>query len=265
MDYYGTVEKYYDSDAQMGFEQRANENHTLQRIRDAFREVTVRYGFADALEIGCGPGFDVAWFASRFPDRQFRAIDISAEMVKLAAERLRAANLHNAEAKQGTERNAEDLFGQKFDMAYVYFGALNTVEDLDKAAADIYEALRPGGHAVLTFVNKWYLREMLVQLIKLRFRPAFARIRKVWGGYSVSRFLPSHCYTPSRIRRAFRRFRELEHRGFSIVFPAWYNHHKVVAMGEGRAQKLWATDQRLNKTPFWKFGEYTLFVFQKPA
>lgn len=260
MDYYKTVENYYDKDAQAGFEKRAEVNSTLQKIREDFRRIASQYPFSHALEVGCGPGLDAAWFASQFTDRRITAFDISGEMVRLATARLGQMGLTNAVAVQGKET---DIGRDKYELIYVFFGALNTVDDLNKAAAQVFEGLKPGGHAVLTFVNKWYLREMFVQLLKLKFRTAFARIGKTWGGYSPSKFLPSRCYSPRQIRQAFHNFNEVEKKGYSIVYPAWYNHEKVMKMGEEKAQKLWALDQFLNKTPFWKFGEYTLFVFQK--
>lgn len=201
--FYRSVSEYYDKDAGMNFEARAEVNPLLGRIRDDFRNITVRYPFGHALEIGCGPGFDVEWFASRFPDSKVTGIDISENMVNLARNRISAAGLANARIIRMDERGIPDQFGAAaFDLIYVYFGALNTVADLSQAAERIHEALAPGGHAVLTFVNKWYWREMLVQSLKLNFKVAFARLKRDWGGYSPDRHLASRCYSPAEIRKA---------------------------------------------------------------
>jgi ubiquinone/menaquinone biosynthesis C-methylase UbiE len=259
--YYSEVATYYDEDADLGFESRAGGNRSLERIRDDFRRITIRYPFEKALEIGCGPGFDVHWFAMNFPERQFTAVDISARMVELAQAKLDKDNLVNASVVQSDERKLTELFGEgNFDLVYVYFGALNTVENLDSAATEIKRLLKPGGVAVLTFVNKWYLRELMVQMARFRFKTAFARLGKVWGGYSVSRHLPSHCYTPRRIRKAFNGFTLLERKGYSIFHPAWYNDHKI-RNNPAKADRLWNLDQRLQNTPLWAAGEYLLFVF----
>ena len=260
--YYAEVASYYDADAGLGFEARADGNLSLARIRNDFREITVKYPFADALEIGCGPGFDVHWFAQRYPGRKFTAVDISAGMVELARARVEKDELVNARVLKSDERNLTEMFGEQcFDLVYVYFGALNTVENLDAAAVEIRKLLRPGGHAVLTFVNKWYLRELLVQVVKLNFRTAFARLGKVWGGYSVTRHLPSHCYSPGRIGQAFKDFSLLERKGYSIFYPPWYNDHKI-RNNPAKADRLWKLDQQVQRTPLWSKGEYTLFVFK---
>ncbi|MBW6460730.1 MAG: class I SAM-dependent methyltransferase [Bacteroidales bacterium] len=225
--FYRSVSDYYDADADMNFEARAEANPLLAKIRDDFRKITLKYPFGNALEIGCGPGFDVAWFASRYPERMITGIDISERMVSLAQKRLSTHGVSNAKIFHADERSLLQQFGPgSFDMIYVYFGALNTVADLSLAAAQIYDLLHPGGHVVLTFVNKWYWREMMVQTLKLNFKLAAARLRKDWGGYSPDRHLASRCYSPGEIKKAFRMFQLLERKGYSIVYPAWYNYRK---------------------------------------
>lgn len=261
--YYAEVATYYDEDVALGFEARADENTCLDRIRSDFRRITIEYKFNNVLEIGCGPGFDINWFAKNYPDSNFTAIDISEEMVKLTQKRLNNDNINNAQVFQLDEHALVAKFGeQKFDLIYVYFGALNTVEDLNFTAVQIHKLLRPKGVAVLTFVNKWYLRELLVQLVKLNFTTAFARLGRIWGGYSVSRYLPSHCYSPGFITKAFSQFSVIKHKGYSIFYPAWYNDHKVRGNLQ-KANKLWNMDQKVQNTCLWSKGEYTLFVFQK--
>ena len=262
-DYYNDVASYYDEDAKLGFEARANVNTSLDRIRNDFRKITTKYKFKNVLEIGCGPGFDVHWFASNYPKANFTAVDISDEMVKLTQKRLDKDSIKNASVSRSDERSLVKNFGENsFDLIYVYFGALNTVEDLDQTANEIRKLLVTDGIAVLTFVNKWYLRELFVQMLKLNFKIAFARLGKVWGGYSVDRFLKSHCYSPARINKAFSKFNLIERKGYSIFYPPWYNDHKV-RNNPDKANRLWKKDQKAQNTGLWSKGEYTLFVFQK--
>jgi len=259
--FYRSVSDYYDADAAMNFEARAEANPLLARIRDDFREVTLKYPFGNALEIGCGPGFDVAWFASRYPEKKITGIDISEKMVDLAQKRITIYGLFNAKIFKADERSLLQQFGPgRFDLVYVYFGALNTVADLSLAAAQIYQLLVPGGHAVLTFVNKWYWREMLVQSLKFNFKLAAARLRKDWGGYSPDRHLSSRCYSPKEIKKAFGEFQLLERKGYSIVYPAWYNYRKWLK-ALPRTNGRWKADALLQKTFLWSKGEYTLYVF----
>jgi SAM-dependent methyltransferase len=262
-DFHQEVSSYYDQDADLGFKDRAESNALLDKIRNDFRQITLNYPFDRALEIGCGPGFDVCFFAGTFPGRHITGVDISQRMVDIAAQQIQQRRLTNAKVMVSDERKLKDQFGREtFDMVYVYFGALNTVADLGFAAAEIHKLLKPGGHAVLTFVNKWYLREMLVQALKLRFDIAFSRLRKEWGGYSPSRHLPSRCYSPKEILGYFSQFRLIEKKGYSIRFPAWYNPQKL-RNNPQLEEKLWLADQQLQNTFWWDKGEYTLFVFRK--
>jgi len=262
--FYQSVSEYYDKDADMGFEKRAEANFSLEKIRNDFRSISVKFPFSSVLEIGCGPGFDVAWFAANYPDCKITGVDISQHMVNLANARISSQKLPNAQAIRSDERALLQHFQTaQFDMVYVYFGALNTVESLDKAAQQIRALLNPGGVAILTFVNKWYLREMLVQAMKLKFNIAFARLKKDWGGYSPDRHLPSRCYSPTEIKKAFKDFRVLKKKGYSIFYPAWYNYRKLIN-NQKKAEKLWGIDQKLQNTFLWSKGEYTLYVFKKP-
>jgi len=262
-DFHHEVSTYYDQDADLGFKDRAESNPLLDKIRSDFRNITLKYPFENALEIGCGPGFDVCFFASKFPNRKITGIDISQRMIDVASEQVSKLGLANVRLMVSDERKMKAQFGEgSFDLVYVYFGALNTVADLGFAASEIHKLLKPGGYAVLTFVNKWYLREMLVQALKLRFDVAFARLRKEWGGYSPSRHLPSRCYSPKEIMRHFHQFKLIEKKGYSIKFPAWYNPHKLHNNPQLEA-KLWLQDQKLQGTFWWDKGEYTLFVFNK--
>lgn len=261
--FHDTVSHYYDQDVDFGFEKRAEANPLLEKIRNDFRKITIKYPFTRILEIGCGPGFDVAWFAAEFPQKEIIGIDISTKMVSLAQKRIDHRKLANAKVLTLDDRGLSSTFNKsEFDLIYVYFGALNTVTDLGKTANDIFKLLDKGGHAVLTFVNKWYLREMIVQTLKLNIKLAFSRLRKEWGGYSPNRHLPSVCYSPAEIMKYFNDFKMIEHKGYSIFFPAWYNPHKLKGK-EQKANKLWAKDQKIQNTFLWSKGEYTLFVFRK--
>jgi ubiquinone/menaquinone biosynthesis C-methylase UbiE len=261
-DFYQKVESYYDGDA-ADFDKRYWSNPELQRIRQDFREQVKRFHFEHMLEIGCGTGLDLVHFATTFPEVRVTGIDISGEMHRVANDRILNSGLNNVTAHKGNIEDFESLFpDQKFDMIIVFFGALNTVSDLEKTAVRLNNVTAPGGVLVLSFVNKYYLGGMLIELFKLRLRSAFSRLKPVWGGYSPMKFLPSHCYSPAEIMKAFSSFKLLSRKGYSIVHPAWYYHRINRFLGRLR-YFLWTVDVLLNRTPLWKYGEYTLFVFQK--
>ncbi len=260
--FYHKVESYYDGDA-ADFDKRYWSNPVLQRIRQDFREQVKRYHFNQMLEIGYGTGLDLIHFATTFPQVRVAGIDISGEMHRVANNRILNSGLRNVTAHKGEIEDIDSLFpDQKFDMIFVFFGALNTVSNLEQAAARLYHHTTPGGVLVLSFVNKYYLGGMLIELFKLRLRAAFSRLKPVWGGYSPVKFLPSHCYSPSEIMKAFSGFQLMARKGYSIVHPAWY-YHRINSLLGGLRRFLWSADELLNRTPLWKYGEYTLFVFQK--
>jgi ubiquinone/menaquinone biosynthesis C-methylase UbiE len=260
--YYQQIETYYDKDAG-DFDHRYWQNPVLQRIRQDFREQVKRYTFTNMLEIGYGTGIDLVHFAKTHPHVQVAGIDISGEMQKIAEAKGKAAHLKNLRVEKGKVEDIPELFHEKqFDMIYVFFGALNTVDDLGKTAQMLFQCTSLGGVLVLSFVNKYYMAGMLIELAKLRFRAAFSRMNRVWGGYSPSQFLPSKCYSPYEIKRAFNDFKLLKSKGYSIIHPAWY-YHGLNRLLRRALPVLWKADQLLNKTPFRGFGEYMLYVFQK--
>ena len=157
--------------------------------------------------------------------------------------------------------------GMQFDFAYCYFGALNTTEDLRRAAQGMHQVLAPGGAAVLTFVNRWYLVEFLYGLLRFRWRKAFARLRPVWGGYANERTLESRCFSPRQIRSGFGpEFEFVHRRGYCLLYPAWYRNPRWVDRHPGLSEWLWRGDRFLNRTPLWPLGEYALYVLRsRPA
>jgi SAM-dependent methyltransferase len=261
--YYQKAADYYDHEA-CSYEDRYWKNPIAQRIRQSFREAVKAQSFDTVLEVGCGTGLDLAHFASIYPDKQVYGIDISPAMVAKAAAKIQQQQLNNARVAQGSPENLADLFPDvKFDHIFVFFGALNTVADLGRTAHLLRERLQSGGTMVLTFVNKWYLADAMLHLLRFRFQSAFKRLRPVWGGYSDRYFLESRCYSPRDVRAAFEEeFEIVNRRGYSIVYPAWYRTHWLNRFGRRVCELLWDCDRWLNLTPAWCLGEYTLYSFK---
>ncbi|HVU16602.1 MAG TPA: class I SAM-dependent methyltransferase [Candidatus Didemnitutus sp.] len=261
--YYRSVADFYDHEA-CRYEERYWTNAVAQRIRQAFREEVKSHSFRNVLEIGCGTGLDVAHFASIYPDRTICGIDIAPAMVANAARKIADQGLTNARVMRGTPEDLGALFPTvRFDHIYVFFGALNTVPDLPRLAAVLRDRLNPGGTMVLTFVNKWYLTEMLISLLRFRFRRIFERGQKVWGGYSSVHRIESRCFSPREIRKSFADHFEITRRqGYSILYPAWYRTSWIGRFGRRLSQLLWDGDRVLNRTPAWGWGEYALYSFR---
>jgi len=261
-EYYASVGAYFDEDAAQ-FDERYWANPVLQRIRQVFREETKRYRFSRALEIGCGTGIDLVHFARLYPERTFVGVDVSPGMVGLCRARLQQSGLGNVGVEVASADDVTRLTGPAFDLCYVFFGALNTVESLHRAADSLYSVVEPGGHLVLTFVNRWYLAEIAIGLARGRWRRAFARLADTWGGYGPTRRLESRCVSPRQVRSAFGGQGELiATRGFCITYPAWYRLDLLRRLGRV-GPWLWELDRLLDATPAWSLGEYALYTFRK--
>ena len=259
--YYSNVAQYYDKDAQH-FEKTAA-TPVLKQIRESFRQITDRYTFERYLEIGVGIGLDIHYFADKYPARKCYGIDVSASMVNAAMQRVYESDLKNVEIKEGTVENIEALFPEiQADMISVYFGALNTVSNPLAIEAHLHQVLSKEGYMVLTFVNKWYMMYILKSLVKFRFKTAFKRLRSIWGGYSPTRHLDSRCYSYKDIKKMFPNSEVVYKRGYSILYPAWYEY-RIANRYPKFCQMMWKLDNFIQKTPFWNFGEYSLYVFKK--
>lgn len=262
--YYDDIKEYYNIDSG-NFEERYWENKTLQRIRNSFRKTSNRFQASSILEIGFGPGLDVIYFAQENPSTEVFGIDISDGMHDWAKKQVQSKKLSNVKLAIGSVEDIEKAFeGQKFDHIYVYFGALNTVENIQEIQDYLKRILSPDGKMVLTFVNKWYLMAILKPLLKFNIKASRLRLNKIWGGYSPNKFLASKCYSYPQIKTYFNEFDLVYKRGYSILFPAWYEN-RINLKYPKLCNTLWKVDEFLQHTPFWNLGEYSLYVFQHKA
>jgi ubiquinone/menaquinone biosynthesis C-methylase UbiE len=260
-EYYREIGKYYDKDA-CNYDSRYWENPVVQQIRQSFREVTKLYPGKTMLEIGCGTGLDLIHFGRTHPDRKIFGVDVSHEMVQKSNEKIIQSGCNNISVKVGSVEDLTALFPNlKFDIIYIFFGALNTVENLKVVATNLKKSLNGSGVIVISFVNKWYLGGMVLELIRFHFSKAFARLKPVWGGYSPQYFVPGRCYTRAEIKNEFKELKIINKKGYSIVHPAWYFTGINKRLGKLR-RILWKIDNLLEKTFLWRFSEYGLYVFQ---
>ena len=191
--YHKTVADYYDEEAE-SFEARANDNHVLKTLRGIFRTVVLDGDVENILEIGYGPGLDMVWFADSKRIKTVSGLDITPEFHKIVSSKAENIGKLNP-LLGGPEDCSKHLVPNSVDTIYVFFGALNTCAELNKAVAEMSTVLKPGGRIVATFVNKWYAFDIVWNMLMLRPKKAIARLKKVWGGYSPTRFLASRCYS----------------------------------------------------------------------
>jgi len=261
-EYYKEISMYFDKDA-CDYDSRYWLNPVVQQMRQSFREQVKYFSGKSMLEIGCGTGMDLVHFGKTHPDRKVYGVDISSEMVKLSQEKVAQSGCTNVEVRKGGVDELGTLFpNQQFDIIYVFFGALNTVENLTLTAQNLIKVLNPGGVVVLSFINKWYMGGTLIELLRLRFTKAFERFKPIWGGYSPTHYLPSHCYSASQVKIAFTELKILRRKGYAIVHPAWFYTNINQKLGKRIRRVLWSIDKVLDRTFLWQFGEYGLLVFK---
>lgn len=253
---------YYDAFAEVA-EQRYTSNHVLVRVREAFRRAVEPYPAASVLDLGCGPGTDLAWFAARYPGRHYAGIDVSPRMVDLARAKLADRGVRVA---RGCAEDVPRVFpGEHFDLIYSFFGPLNTEPDLDRAVGALTQAVAPGGVLVLTFVSRTFVLDAAVHLLRGRLGRAVARVSDRWRGYSEQTPLAASLFFPRQIEARFAPAFEIERReGFSILYPAWYRAHRFRPNG-ALVRALWIADRALNRTPLWSAGEHLLYVLRRRA
>ena len=262
-DYHEVVAAYYNSEAD-SFEKRAGENHVLETLRGRFRSKVLELKPTQLLEIGYGPGLDLTFFADQSEIEAVYGLDIAEEFCKIAQSKAELRGDGKIRPKTGhAEQIGEIWQGVKVDTVYVFFGALNTTKNLSKAAEEIHSILGESGKIVITFVNKWYLFDVVWNLITLRWSKAFARFKAVWTGYSPTRDLPSKCWTSREVHKAFKpRYKRIHREGYCITHPAWYRK-QWAPKDSIRSKSLYLFDKILQYTPFWNLGEYSLYVYEK--
>jgi len=253
---------YYDAFAAVA-EERYTSNHVLVRVREAFRRAVEPYPAATVLDLGCGPGTDLAWFAARYPGRRYAGIDVSPRMVALA--RVKLAD-RAVRVERGCAEDLPRVFpGEQFDLIYSFFGPLNTEPDLDRAVGALAQAVAPGGVLVLSFVSRTYVADSAVHLLRGRPGRAVARLANRWRGYVPQTPLQAWLYFPRQIEARFAPAFQVERReGFSILYPAWYRATRFAERG-ALVRALWIADRVLNRTPLWSAGEHLLYVLRRSA
>jgi SAM-dependent methyltransferase len=253
---------YYDAFAETA-EERYASNYILVRVREAFRRAVEAHPATAVLDLGCGPGTDLAWFAERYPDRRYAGIDVSPRMVELARAKLTARGVR---VDRGCAEDLPRIFpGEQFDLIYSFFGPLNTEPDLDRAVGALAQAVAPGGVLVLTFVSRTYVVDAALHLLRGRPGRAVARFTDRWRGYSPATPLDASLYFPRQIEARFAPAFQVERReGFSILYPAWYRAARFREHGT-LVRALWIADRALNRTPLWSAGEHLLYMLRRSA
>src|SRR5215469_1989438 len=112
-------------------------------LRDLEAQLPRLRGREAALEIGCGPGRLMRPMSRHFAE--IHGVDVSDEMVRLAAERLRDAP--NAHPHHGSGAGLELFSDDRFDFVYSYavFQHIPSRDVVFRYLAEARRVLKPGG------------------------------------------------------------------------------------------------------------------------
>lgn len=129
------------------------------------------------LEVGVGTGLALPLYN---PDKTVTGIDLSAEMLELARQRVRDRRLPNVAGLLEQDAEATDFPDASFDIAVAMFVA-SVVPNPRKLLAEMRRVVRPGGH--MLFINHfradrgprwWVERTMAPASHALGWHPDFA-------------------------------------------------------------------------------------------
>ncbi len=100
------------------------------------------------IDIGCGAGVDTLFAALMVgPGGRVVGIDMTPEMIESANKNLNQMKLHNVSFYQASAEQI-DFPPEGFDVA-ISNGVLNLVVNKERALAEIYKVLKPGGRLIV--------------------------------------------------------------------------------------------------------------------
>ena len=138
-DYYDDFSQHYDDGRDRGY-------HAMVDAIEVSAVLDVARG-KRVLEVGCGTGLVLEKVARQAGSAV--GVDLSSGMLRHA--RARGLDVHEGNATALPFRDAE------FDVAYS-FKVLAHVPDIDRAVAELFRVVKPGGHVLLEVYNRASLR-----------------------------------------------------------------------------------------------------------
>ena len=133
-------------------EERAGAMPSVRHARDLLVEFIEERGVPDAVaDVGCGPGPVAFDLAERHPETTVVGYDAAESVLAENRRRARDEGVENV----SFERTVLPEFdpGGAFDLVFCH-GTLCYVAESERAVANLYDAVAPGGHLVLGYTNR---------------------------------------------------------------------------------------------------------------
>ena len=261
-EYYKNLDRIF-SEAASIYDERIQANFINVGIREKEIEyVLKRYKQGwKLLEIGCGTG-EEAKKIIKATGCDLTCIDVSKGMIDFASSKMSKSGLANKFVGIRLPASSLSSIRKRFEIVYSFNGALNNEPLLEEFFQTLEEIVETGGYFIVSIRNRLSLGEIIVDLIRLKFRIIIERIEGEMLVEVVGKGVKSHYFFNSEFLKAVPSCFELQQiRGLGIfAIPSF--HQKIKAEGvKSLLRKLEAAFADL--PPFNRLGDETLFVFQK--
>jgi SAM-dependent methyltransferase len=269
-DLYREIGAGFDDSAQ-AYDREAEANPAMAYMRRVSLQ-TLQATFAPGervLELGCGTGEEA--IALGRAGVEVLATDVSAQMLAVARDKIADAGLEQVVQTRRLAAGEIDALVDEagagaLDGAYSSFGALNGEPELGAVGRALAALIRPGGHLVVSVMNRVYPFEVLWFLAHGRPREAARR----WGGSAMAHVSPSLTvrvrtwyWSPRGFTRAFPGFRRVSCRALPLLLPPPYVGHLWTRFPTWTA-RLVRWDRRLaGRWPFCGMGDHFLMALER--
>ena len=135
-----SVQKAYDNWSQ---QYDTNENKTRDLEAQALRETLAGIAFDSCLEIGCGTGKNTVWLLTKA--KNITAIDLSAEMLAKAKQKINSEHVHFIQADILQDWNFIDTKYNLVSFSLV----LEHIEKLEPIFKKVSKIIEPGGYVYI--------------------------------------------------------------------------------------------------------------------
>jgi SAM-dependent methyltransferase len=267
-DYYKSVREAFDS-ASEEYDFTIGHNYINTWIRKRSINELVRITKKDdtLLEIGCGTGAEAIQVSKHV--KGIIATDISDNMLEILKRKVRAKKLdrriipaRSGAAEISTVRHL--LPNGKVRVAYSFNGALNCEPRISRVPSELASIIEENGYFFCSIRNTLCLAEALAHTVALQFDKTALRKNQPTMVSVGGRDIPSYYFSPSSFVKVFKPFFTIKKIvGLPALLPPAYLNDYYLRTGLAK-KLLEKLEHGLGSHfPLNRFGDQTLFVFQK--